>query len=381
MSSSSAIARAAIASMMTMAMANDACAAAASCQQAARHLASLVSNNWPSDENAPGAGRDMIGLITRKPAAGIIAGTTRFKLTYSRQEFTTRAERLKPPFTPSGELLKALDDLNEVVVVVALPGTNMLAANSLGGTAHCNSTVFFSTANRGSRLLEGPESWKDDHGASCGVTRSFVSIDRVPFAIDDSLDFGPSLVSTLTLTPWIGGKWAEPCEADFVFAPHFDTKSMLNDWPSLNNWEANHCGNDCEGFQRAALELVRQTQLDPAGAEARLLAAMTVPQRDEYLRLKRITDRPDAAANLPAGGDDAKRRAAAAALTDTTPLLLPIVIDSRAYLATVGHFTIGWRYFSDWQVTVETGEADKTKEIARFAIAMTPGRIVSATVK
>jgi hypothetical protein len=32
-------------------------------------------------------------------------------------------------------------------------------------------------------------------------------------------------------------------------------------------------------------------------------------------------------------------------------------------------------------VTVETGEADKTKEIARFAIAMTPGLIVSATVK
>jgi hypothetical protein len=291
MSASSAVARAAIAFLMTMAL-TDHARAAASCQQAARHLVTLVRNNWPSDENPPGAGRDMIGLITRKPAAGIIAGTTRFKLTYSRQEFTRRAEQLKPPFTPSSELLTALDDLNEVVVVVALPGTNMLAANSLGGTAHCNSTVFFSTANRGSRLVEGPESWKDDGGASCGVTRSFVSIDRVPFAVDDSLDFGPSLVSTLTLRPWIGGKWAEPCQADFVFAPHFDTKSMLNDWPSLNNWEANHCGNDCEGFQRAALELVRQTQLDPAGAEARLLVAMTVPQREEYRRPAGCRRRP-----------------------------------------------------------------------------------------
>jgi hypothetical protein len=229
--------------------------------------------------------------------------------------------------------------------------------------------------------VEGPEGWKNDGGASCGVTRSFASIYRVPFVIDDSLDFGPSLISRLTLTPWIDDKWAEPCQADFVFAPHFDTKSVLNDWPSLNNWEANHCGTNCGEFQRAALELVRQTQLDPAGAEARLLAAMTVPQREEYLRLKRIADRPDAAADRPAGGDNAKRRAAAAALTDTSPLLLPIVIDSRAYLATVGHFTIGWRYFSDWKVTIETGEADKTKEIARFAIAMTPGPIVNATVK
>jgi hypothetical protein len=184
----------------------------------------------------------------------------------------------------------------------------------------------------------------------------------------------------LTLTPWIDGKWTPPCQADFVFAPHFGTKNLLNDWAGLNNWEANYCGTDCEGFQRAALELVRQTQLDAAGAEARLLAAMTSPQREEYQRLKHIADRPDAA-DLPAGGDDTKRRAAAAGLTDTSPLLVPMMVDSRVFLATVGHFTIGWRIFSDWKVTVETGEADKTREIARFAIAMTQGPIVSATVK
>jgi hypothetical protein len=380
MSALSTIARAAIASLMTIALADHA-DAAASCQQAARHLVTLIKNNWPSsDENTPGAPGDMIGWITRKSPTGVVAGTTRFKLTYSRQEFTTRAGRLKPPFTPSNELLKALDDLNEEMVVVALPGTNILAANSIGGTAHCNSTAFFSTANQRARPVQDPESWKNDGGASCGVTRSFVSIDRVPFVIDDSLDFGPSMISTLTLTPWIDGKWTEPCQADFAFAPHFDTKNTLNDWASLNNWNANNCATDCEGFQRAALELVRQTQLDPSGAEARLLAAMTSPQREEYLRLKRIADRPDAA-DLPAGGDDAKRRAAAAALTDNSPLLVPMVVDSRVFLATVGHFTIGWRIFSDWQVTVEAGEADKTKEIARFAIAMTQGPIVSATVK
>ena len=362
---------------MTMAMANDACAAAASCQQAARHLATLIKNNWPSsDENTPGAPGDIIGWITHKSPPGVVAGTTRFKLTYSRQEFTARAARLKPPFIPSSELLKALDDLNEEMVVVALPGTNMLAANSIGGTAHCNSTVFFSAANRRSRLVQNPASWKDDVGGSCGLTRSFASVDGVPFVIDDSLDFGPSLASTLALTPWIGGKWTEPCRADFVFAPHFDTKNTLNDWASLNNWEANNCGTNCEAFQRAALELVRQTQLDPATAEARLLAAMTSPQRDEYLRLKRIADRPDAAELL--AGDDAKRRAAAAGLTDGSPLLVPMIVDSRVFLATVGHFTIGWRVFADWKVTVETGEAEKTKEIARFAIAMTQGPIVGA---
>src|SRR5260370_14040041 len=68
-------------------------------------------------------------------------------------------------------------------------------------------------------------------------------------------------------------------------------------------------------------------------------------------------------------------------MTDQSPLLVPMIVDNRVFLATVGHFTIGWRAFSDWKVTVETGEADKTREIARFAIGMTKGPIASVTVK
>jgi hypothetical protein len=172
----------------------------------------------------------------------------------------------------------------------------------------------------------------------------------------------------------------EPCEANFVFTPRFDPRNTLNDWASLDNWDANKCRTDCEGFGRASLELVRLTQLDPVGVEAHLLAAMSQPQREEYRRLKRISDRPDAA-DVPTGGDDAERPAGAAGLTDKTPLVLPMVVDNRVFLATVGHFTIGWRVFSDWKVTVETGEADKTSEIARFAVGMTKGPIASATVK
>jgi hypothetical protein len=367
--------------IVSVALADTAPAAAASCQDAARHLVTLIKNNWPaSDENSPGAPGDMVGLIARKSPAGFIDGATRLALTYSRAEFTRRAERLKPPFTPSSELLNALDDLDATMAVAGLPGTNMLAANSIGGTAHCNSTVFFAVSKGRTRVLPGPKQWNNDVGDSCGLTRSFASIDGVPFVIDDSLDSGPSLASTLTLTPWGNGKWLEPCRAEFVFAPHFDTRNMQNDWVSLNNWENNDCGiAGCEGFQRAALNLVKQTQLDRAGVEDHLLATMTASQREQYLRLKRIAGRPDAA-DAPTT-DDAGRPAAAAGLTDTSPLVLPMVVDTRVFLATVGHFTIGWRVFSDWKVTVEAGEADKTREIARFAIGMTQGPIASAIIK
>jgi hypothetical protein len=111
-----------------------------------------------------------------------------------------------------------------------------------------------------------------------------------------------------------------------------------------------------------------------------LLAALTGPQREEYQRLKRVADRPDPD-DAQADGDDAPKPKTAAALTDTSPLLLPMVVNDRVFLASVGHFTIGWRVFADWKVTVEADDADKTREIARFAVGMTQGPIVSVTVK
>src|SRR5260370_39264061 len=110
------------------------------------------------------------------------------------------------------------------MVVVGLQGTNILPANRLGGTARCNSTVFFSILNRRSRLLQGPESWKNNGGGSCGLPRSFAPIDGVPFAIHDDLDLRPRLTSTLTLTPWIDGKWMERCNVNFVFVTHLATR-------------------------------------------------------------------------------------------------------------------------------------------------------------
>jgi len=358
-------------------------AAAASCKGAARHLVTLIKADWPSAEaGTPAATGDMIGMLLHKPHQGFASGVTRFRLaTYSRQAFIEQAARLQGALTPSRGVLKALDDVQGELTVSALPDTNLLAANSIGGTANCNSTVFFSVNHGGTRLVQEPEQWKDDVGGGCGLTRSFASVDGTPFVIDDSLDFGPSLASTLTLTPWDHGKWLDPCRAEFAFAPRFDIGNTLNDWASLNNWENNDCGTDgCEGFRRTALSLVEQTQADRAGVEGHLLAAMTVAQQEEYRRLKRIADRRDAA-DAPPDSDAAANSKTAAGLTDTMPLLLPMLVGNRVFLASVGHFSIGWRVFADWKVTVDAGEADKTREIARFAIGMTQGPIVSAVVK
>jgi hypothetical protein len=374
--------RAAVVCLATMTLAQ-AAHAAASCAGAAQHLAKLIKSRWPSsDENTPGAAGDMVGTFLHPSPPGFIGGTVRLKLkAYSREAFIRQAAQLQRPFTPSPGLLTALDDVQEALVVSDLPGSSLLAANSIGGTASCNSTVFFTVSRGRARLVRSPKDWDNDVGGSCGLTRSFASVQGLPIVIDDDLDAGPSLTSTLTLTPWDGGKWQQSCKASFVFAPHFDMAKTQNDWASLDNWENNDCGSGgCGGFQRAALDLVRQTQQDRAGVEAHLLSGLTTAQREEYLRLKRVADRPDPD-DRQAGDDDAAKPRTAATLTDTTPLLLPMVVDDRVFLASVGHFTIGWRVFADWKVTVEAAEAERTREIARFAIGMTQGPIVNVSIK
>ena len=374
--------RATVACLVTVTLAQ-AAHAATSCTGAAQHLAKLIESRWPSsDENAPDAKFNMVGTFLHPSPPGFIRGTVRLKLqAYSREAFIKQALLLPRPFTPSRELLGALDGVQEALVVSDLPGSDLLAANSIGGTANCNSTVFFAVDRGRARLVPSPKGWDDDAGGSCGLTRSFASVQGLTVVIDDDLDAGPSLASTLTLTPWDGGKWQPPCKASFVFAPHFDMAKTLNDWASLDNWENNDCGSaGCGGFQGAALDLVRQTQQDRAGVEAHLLLGMTAAQREEYQRLKRVDDRPDPDDPQP-GGDGAAKPSTAATLTETMPLLLPMVVDDRVYLASVGHFTIGWRVFADWKVTVEAAEAERTREIARFAIGMTRGPIVSVTIK
>jgi hypothetical protein len=374
--------RATVACVTTVALAQ-AADAAVSCAGAARHLVTLVRNNWPSsNEETPVATGDMVSILLRRSPSGFIPGTTRFKLeAYSQQDFVKQAARLPRPFVPSRELLGAFDGVQEGLVVSDLSGSNLFAANSIGGTANCNSTVFFAVNRGRARLVPLPKGWGDDAGGGCGLTRSFASVAGLPVVIDDDLDAGPSLASTLTLTPWDGGTWQPPCKAGFVFAPHFDIAKTLNDWASLDNWENNDCGSGgCGGLQRAALDLVRQTQQDRAGVEAHLLSALTPAQREQYQRLKRVADRPDPD-DQQAGGDDAAKPRTAATLTDAMPLLLPMVVDDRVFLASVGHFTIGWRVFGDWKVTVEVAEAERTREIARFAIGMTQGPIVNVSIK
>src|SRR6201999_1560564 len=84
--------RAAVAGIVSVALVQ-AADAAASCAGAARHLVTLVRDNWPSSNGEPAVAiGDMLSVIRHKAPSGFIPGTMRFKLAaYSQQDFVKQA--------------------------------------------------------------------------------------------------------------------------------------------------------------------------------------------------------------------------------------------------------------------------------------------------
>jgi len=341
------------------------------CRKATGHLIGLIQS-----ASAPQAisaiDHDLIhSLLRNSPHVSLAKPDLKLPV-YSAAAFIDAAKRWPLGFTPSKDLLDAFEASNGNLEVTRIPGDMVFAGNSIGGTASCNSTTFFKVEDGTSHVVDGPAAWENDVGGSCGLTRAIASIGGTSFVVEDDSNLGPGLVSNLTLTPWVAGNWLEPCHLQVSFAPVFDTRKTVNDWSNLNHWEKNTCERDvCKALRRAALNLARRTQSGPGKVERRLLRTMTASQRAEYRRLRRLAEKPDARPSQIKPAD----------LRDDLPLLLPMVVNRQVYLASVGHFTIGWRVFSDWKVAIAIKDADKALEIARFAIGMAKGRIVAATSK
>lgn len=289
---------------------------------------------------------------------------------YSRRKVVDWAKSQPQPFLPSESVLKAIEDIvSSRLRIDRLPNANIYAASVAEGTAGCRSSIYFEVENKRAMLAEGPAAWETAQGEGCGVTRAFGTIDATPVAFEDANDHTPSLQSSLSVTSWNGKGFDPACTLSFQFAPRFDAHG------SFNAWDESCDGADCDALRQAALALVEEAQKNPLDAQKAAVARLTAQQRRQFAQLKKIAG----PAEPPA--DEASNLSDPASYTDAAPLLLPLVHESRVYLAALGHFTIGWRIFSDWSVTLKRLDNGKARDRATFAIGMTKGRLESFAVK
>ena len=140
------------------------------------------------------------------------------------------------------------------------------------------------------------------------------------------------------------------------------------------SWEA--CtGPKCAHLHRAAFDLVAAVQKDPHQAQTRWRSRLSAAQIAEYETAVKLATR-----DLPAGGWDQTAEVDPANFTEEVPFLLPYVYDGRVYVASLGHFTIGWRHFADWGVTFKALEDGKLAPQGNFAVGMIKGDLQNVSV-
>jgi len=126
-------------------------------------------------------------------------------------------------------------------------------------------------------------------------------------------------------------------------------------------------------LRRAALDLVEAVQRNPAAARNERQAKLSSGQRTEY----------EAALNLalrqqPRGATD-HSDIDPAKITREHAIRLPNVHDGLVYVASLGHFTLGGRYFADWDVAFEALEDSRLVPQGELAVGMTKGDLKSVS--
>jgi hypothetical protein len=274
--------------------------------------------------------------------------------------------RQKPPLAMPSSLRDAVGKSD---FIDRLPHSGFYAASRVEGTAHCYNSTYFEVKHGGAELSPGPGNWDDDEGAGCGISRAFGQIGATPAAFREDYDYSPALTSSLSISGWRGDHFGPACTISFRFAPRFAAQG------TYDAREQSCSAPNCSALRKAALGLVETVQTNAHEAETGLLNKLTSAQRAAFLTMKsdaHIKPPETAARN---GADDP------ADITDMAPLALPLVIDNQLYLAFAGHFTIGWRTFSDWSVKIDQRNGKDLKEVAALAIGMTKGNLAAAEVK
>ena len=280
-----------------------------------------------------------------------------------RAEVEAWAAKEPQRFTLPEELLKKIGNLGEDDLEIEhLPGSDFYAASVVAGTGHCYSSSYFRARSKGQAKPAGPPTaWSE---AGCGVQRFFGTVDKTPAAFEDGFDGTPDLSADLMVTPWREEGFGKACTIAFTFTPRFDANRTTNDW------DETCAGPDCADLRQAALNLAMAVEKGPAAARKAAIGRLSAAQSHEFETLAKL-----------AGAAGARQAYMADELADTAPLRLPVVLAGKVYLASVGHFTTGWRVFSDWSVKLQALEAGQLKDRAAFAIGMTKGGIAKISIK
>ena len=311
------------------------------------------------------------GLLASTPNAGVTRATAATALQETSPQALDRWGRGQtPPVRFPAKVKREILGLGSsaILTIDHAPGTNFYTASQVQGTAHCVYTTAF-TVSDGVAYRSAKALWSDQPGDSCGVDQFFGVVDGRTVAVQDyESPYEPSLAARLTLKAWAKNAFGPACGVSFDFDPVFaDLASEPGQEPDQK------CDSDaCVKLKPAALALVKAVQRDPLAARKDAISRLSSAQRMTFAAMEKAAQ--DIRGEVPSPDAPANP----ASYLDQSPLLLPLLHQDDVYLASVGHYTIGWRIYPDWSVKLEKLDHDKLTMIGTAAVAMRRGALRSA---
>jgi uncharacterized protein len=310
-------------------------------------------------------GESPLTVLATTPGTGVTTVQPLLNMENTTVGLKAWGAKQKPPVVMD-EVIKDVNDFEPNDVLERIPNTNYYSISNSQGSAHCIAAVYFTVTNGRAQTVPAPPGFADSNEeSSCGVARKYGLIDHLPAYFEEQYISGPDLRSTLTVGTREKGGFVGPCHLTFHFSPIF---SPIKPW---YNWRETCNHNDCDTLRRDAFKLAEAVQSNPRRARSDALSLLTTAQQSEYMAAEAIAAQESPVTDDPANpvGPDPS------GFIDENLFHLPYIRDHQVYVASLGHFAIGWRHLSDWHVTFSQLDKGELVERASFAVGMETGKL------
>jgi uncharacterized protein len=339
-----------------------------------RYRSALAARaNDPKEPNAP-LNQTPFGFLANTPNSGVTRAPAVPALPETNAQALDRwAQRQTPPIRFSPQVKRDILNLGSsaLLIIDHAPGTDFFVATQTQGTAHCIYSAGFAIRDGVARRVARPL-WSDKPGDSCGVDRFFGVIDGRTVAIEDNENpYEPVLASRLTLKTWEKDSFGPACSIAFDYEP-----VMIEGKNDGAQTPEEKCDSPaCAALKPAAKALVEAVQRDPLAARGDAIGRLDAAQRATFGTMEKLAQARRAGVPAPEAPTNP------ASYLDQNPLLAPLLHQGTIYLASVGHYTIGWRTFPDWSVKLEKLDHDALIPIGTAFVAMRRGALSGAKVE
>jgi uncharacterized protein len=298
-------------------------------------------------------GEAPLNVLANTPGSGLKLTEQTVGDTVAVADFPAWAAAQKPPFVISEVLLKVLkeyEDTGGPGALARVPGTDFYSFTRADGSEHCSDSQSF-------RVLGGfafPWATPAEPGGegSCDIGAEYATLDGNALAIVQDYNWRPGMTASLDVWRWTGRDFSHECQVSLTYKPRF-TKETLNDWGETCE------GSACEALRRAAFKLAAATDADPTALKDGSLDPLAPAQREEF---KAMAETFESQARDPSSND---------------AFSIPFFNNGHLYLASIGHYAIGWRDYADYSVLFEELKDGKLLPRGAFSVGTWKGDLES----